>query len=274
MSKQDGVEDPDAGMDYLDRIRTAQSVNISSELFEKLYLNPESRVPGDLRKRFANPTPLPLLGFLIATGALCPSLMGWRGAGGGGAANIGAYYFFGGLLQIFGAIFEWIIGNTFIYVVFGSYGAFWLAFAATLTPAFNAEEAYLGAATTAAERAAGLASFEATLAFFLAFMGVLTFMYMVCAIRTNAVFFTIFVLLEIAFWLLTAGYWKAASGDAAAFATLAKATGACLFALDVLGFYLLFAQLLQAVDFPLDLPVGDLAHLVPSKTKLAKRKES
>lgn len=42
----------------LERIRTAQSVNISAELFEKLYLNPPNRVHGDLRKTFANPTPL------------------------------------------------------------------------------------------------------------------------------------------------------------------------------------------------------------------------
>jgi succinate-acetate transporter protein len=64
----------------------------------------------------------PLLGFLIAVGALAPALMGWRGAGGGGAANIGVFYFFGGVLQIIGAIFEWIVGNTYIYVVFGSFG--------------------------------------------------------------------------------------------------------------------------------------------------------
>ena len=34
----------------------------------------------------------------------------------------GVFYFFGGLLQIIGSIMEWIIGNTFPFVVFGSYG--------------------------------------------------------------------------------------------------------------------------------------------------------
>lgn len=33
-------------------------------------------------------------------------LMGWRGAGGSGASNIGVYYFFGGLLMVVGAIGE------------------------------------------------------------------------------------------------------------------------------------------------------------------------
>jgi hypothetical protein len=32
--------------------------------------------------------------------------MGWRGAGGNGAANIGSYYSFGGILMILGSIGE------------------------------------------------------------------------------------------------------------------------------------------------------------------------
>lgn len=62
----------------------------------------------------------------------------------------------------------------------------------------------------------------APLAFFLAMMGVLIFIYTVCAIRTNVVFFVIFVLLEIAVWLLVAAYWKASGGDAAAYVRLEK----------------------------------------------------
>lgn len=50
-----GDESPD---NALKRIRTAGSISISPELFEKLYLSPENRVKGDLRKTFGNPTPL------------------------------------------------------------------------------------------------------------------------------------------------------------------------------------------------------------------------
>lgn len=32
--------------------------------------------------------------------------MGWRGAGGNGAANVGTYYAFGGILMILGSIGE------------------------------------------------------------------------------------------------------------------------------------------------------------------------
>lgn len=43
---------------HLDRQQTIQSVNLSMEMFEKLYLAPRNRVRGELRKTFANPTPL------------------------------------------------------------------------------------------------------------------------------------------------------------------------------------------------------------------------
>ena len=37
---------------------------------------------------------------------------------------------------------QWVIGNTFPFVVFGSFGAFWLTFGLTLTPELNAQTAY------------------------------------------------------------------------------------------------------------------------------------
>ncbi|MDI1492706.1 MAG: hypothetical protein OHK93_004488 [Ramalina farinacea] len=122
--------------DALHRVRTAGSISIPPDLFEKLYLSPENRVKGDLRKTFGNPTPLALIGFLLSLTPLSCDLMGWRGAG-------GVYLGFGGLLMILGSIGEWIIGNTFPFVVFGTFGAFWLAFACTLIPWFNAYGAYV-----------------------------------------------------------------------------------------------------------------------------------
>lgn len=42
----------------LKHIRTAGSISITPELFEKLYLSPKNEVKGELRKTFGNPTPL------------------------------------------------------------------------------------------------------------------------------------------------------------------------------------------------------------------------
>jgi hypothetical protein len=45
-------------METLNKFRSAASVSMSPELFEKLYLSPQNRVHGDLRRTFANPTPM------------------------------------------------------------------------------------------------------------------------------------------------------------------------------------------------------------------------
>lgn len=77
----------------LRKIRTANTVAISPELFEKIYLSPQNKIVGDLRSRFANPTPIGLLGFVLSLSPLACELMGWRGAGEAGIAGVGSYYF-------------------------------------------------------------------------------------------------------------------------------------------------------------------------------------
>jgi hypothetical protein len=49
----------------LRQIRTAGSISISPELFEKLYLSPPNKVKGELRKTFANPTPLYVIAYIV-----------------------------------------------------------------------------------------------------------------------------------------------------------------------------------------------------------------
>lgn len=48
----------DTRENVLERVRTAGTISMSPELFEKLYLGPQNTVAGDLRKTFGNPTPL------------------------------------------------------------------------------------------------------------------------------------------------------------------------------------------------------------------------
>jgi hypothetical protein len=98
--------------DALKHIQRTGSISMSPELFEKFYLSPQNKVSGDLRKTFANPTPLAVLGLVMALTPFSCDVMGWRGAGGNGAASTGSYYFMGGLLMIIGAIGEWIMGNS------------------------------------------------------------------------------------------------------------------------------------------------------------------
>jgi uncharacterized protein len=51
----------------LRNIRTAGSLSISPELFEKLYLSPKNQVSNNLRSTFGNPTPLQELPATIST---------------------------------------------------------------------------------------------------------------------------------------------------------------------------------------------------------------
>ncbi|KAK3678401.1 hypothetical protein LTR78_001698 [Recurvomyces mirabilis] len=256
----------------LERIRTTGSLSISPELFEKIYLSPQNRVAGDLRKTFGNPTPLALVGFLLSLSPLSCILMGWRGAGGNGASDTGVYFGFGGVLMILGAIGEWIIGNTFPFVVFGSFGAFWISWGMTLQPFYNSYGAY----STTGVVAEGLTEpkFYASFAFFHLFMGVLCFIYMICSLRTNIVFFGIFATLVPGFGCLAGAFWQTALGNVALATKLQIAAGALTFIADMLGWWIFFAILLASLDFPFQLPVGDLSHIIKGASDKKKEKEA
>jgi len=248
------------------------SVNIPRDLFEKLYLSPETQVKGDLRKTFGNPTPLCLAGFLVSSTTLACDLMGWRGAGGGGAASIPVYIFMGGVLQIMGGLLEFFLGNTFPFVVFSSFGGFWISFGATLMPFFNAGGAF---SSTGLDNPEGLASpgFAASFAFFPMSMGILCFIFLICSVRTNVVFVFVFACLVTGFGLLAGVYWNVALGNAATAASLQIGGGAVIFVLSIAGWYIFAAQLLEAVDFPFALPVGDLSTIVKGRSARLKARE-
>lgn len=212
--------------------------------------------------------------------------MGWRGAGGNGAASVGVYYFFGGLLMLVGGFLEFILGNTFPFVVFSSFGAYWLAFASTLTPFYYAYGSY---APSGDAEAAGLSTvgFTASFGFFLVFMAVLCFIYLICSLRTNIVFVVIFFTLVLTFGLLSGAYWQNAegigmassdpTGSAAKLALggrLQIAGGACAFVTCMAGWYIFFAIMLAALDFPFQIPVGDLSTVIPGASQRMKAKDA
>lgn len=145
------------GMSGIQHVETASSRNganlskqitIDADLFEKLYLQPKGPVAGDLRKRFANPTPIALLGFSVGLVPISTAFMGWRGAGGSAVATTTASIWFGGMLLIIAGFQEWILGNFFPMVVFFGYGAHFLTLGTTFMPFYNALAAYSPDGTT------------------------------------------------------------------------------------------------------------------------------
>ncbi|KAL4926779.1 transcriptional activator of ethanol catabolism AlcS [Aspergillus undulatus] len=237
------------------------SVTLSADQFEKLYLTPMARRQPSLARNVGNPTPLALGGFVITTTPLSCCLMAWRGSSGNGIAFIGPIIFLGGLLLLITSILEFILGNTFPCVVFGTIGGFWFAFAATMIPSFNAAAPYAtdtasGLTSTGFMNITVYANYLPTFLFIT--MAVLMLVFLICATRTNVVYTLIFLSLLLVFLLLSAGYWRLGEGDAVVGDRCVKGAGASLFVASLVGFYLLIAQLFDAVGFPLPLPVGDL----------------
>lgn len=189
--------------------------------------------------------------------------------------------------MVLGGFLEFILGNTFPSIVFSSFGAFWLTFAATLQPFYNAYGAY---STNPAEPALGLQTvgFNSSFAFFLLFMGLLCVVYFICSLRTNVVFMVIFLTLICAFGCLAGAYWQlgnafaaTARNDAGAAATATaiagrcvKAGGAFTFVTSMAGWYIFFAIMLAALDFPFQIPVGDLSTMIKGASERQKIKEA
>ncbi|KAI9812852.1 MAG: hypothetical protein M1832_006473 [Thelocarpon impressellum] len=264
---------PDERMDVpLADLKAAKSWTISPELFEKMYLSPQTQVKGDLRKTFGNPTPLGLLGYLLSLSPLACDLLGWRGAGGANA-SIGAYYFIGGLFMFTSGMMEFILGNTFSFIVFCTYGGYWFALGATFTPFFYAYGAY---STNPADGNMGLQSntFQASFGFFTLFMAVVSFIFLICSIRTNITFIIIFLGLFMIFVFETAQYWMMAQDLEDAAHRMQIAAGVWSFLCCLAGWYIFLSQMLQALDFPFELPVGDLSHVIKSATQRREAKEA
>ncbi|KAJ5859660.1 hypothetical protein N7534_004937 [Penicillium rubens] len=233
----------------LRRYQTTESVMlpIPRDIFEKLYLSPKTPNAGKLRSTFGNPTPISLMGFLPV------------------------YIFFGAMVQIFGAVGEWILGNTFSCALFFTYGTFWLVQGTSLMPFFAVGTMYSPDGNTL--KGMETAEYSATVGFYYVTLALLTFVYMICSLRTNICLFLALFLLVITFGLFAGTYFQTALGNLVLAAKLQKAAGAFNFALCIPIWHIFIAQILDAVDFPITLPVGDLSTVVLGKSQKARKRE-
>lgn len=168
-------------------------------------------------------------------------LMGWGGAGGGSgnaSAGTGAYFFMAAVLLYFGGIGEFILGNTFPAVVFFTFGGFWGTFGATLTPFFNALNAY--------EPDTG--GFYRSFAMFLIAMAILCLFYSIAALRTNICLVVILVCFTVTFPCLTASYFYAADGLLSLSAKCRVVGAAFAFVASMVAWYLVSVPLLISCE--------------------------
>jgi succinate-acetate transporter protein len=85
-------------------------------------------------------------------------------------------------------------------------------------------------------------------------MGIMCFVYLICSIRTNIAFVIIFFTLVVAFGCLAGTYWQVANGNAMLAGKLQIAAGAFLFVTCASGWWIFFAIMLAALDFPFQIP--------------------
>lgn len=104
-------------------------------------------------------------------------------------------------------------------------------------------------------------------------MGLLSLIYLVCALRTNLAFVAIFFGLLMTFVVLTASYWHLAARHLVMAQKLQVVAGAFGFMAVMAGWWIFFAQMLASVDFPYEIPVGDISHLITPLSERIKQKE-
>jgi len=247
------------------RHRSATTVTLTNEQFESLYLQP--RMAGrnySLTKSFANPTPLGITAFLLAHMPLSMDLLGFQGASAAsGVAILGAYYACAGIGLYIACIMEWILGNTFPSVVFGTFGGFWisygvlsqptLAVAASFAPASDASNGIT--ATVAGQATVG---YNTGLGMYFLVWGIINLMYFICALRTNVPFAVVFFSLMMSFVTTSAGYFHSAKGNASVAGTLFKVGGGFNFVVALAALYIDFSLMLAAVGYP-SIPLVDLS---------------
>ncbi|KAI0015713.1 GPR1/FUN34/yaaH family-domain-containing protein [Xylariomycetidae sp. FL0641] len=239
--------------------RTATGVTMSPELFEKLYLTPKVPHAGDYHRRFANPTPLGFIGFVISASTFAMVIMGWGGAS-GLSPVAGIFFFVGPVLMILALVFEWIMGNFFSMLVMGLFAVFWLSFGLLQVPTLQ-----LGAAYASPTDPTGAASTEynAAIGLYLIVWGFAFLSFFVFTLKINTVLATIFGLTMTAAWILASAYFRLSWGDYETAGKLQKAGGGVIFFVALLGWYMCFIIMAGEMRLPIRLPVGDLSRFWP-----------
>lgn len=154
-------------------------------------LNPGLTAPPT--HKFGNPAPLGLSAFALSTFVL--SLVN---AGAMGTSNdsvvVGLGMFYGGFIQLLTGMWEMALENTFGAMALGSFGGFWMSYAAITIPWFNIAQSYDDPV-----------EFENVVGFYLLGWSIFTFMLSLCAMKSTLAFFSLFFLLAVTYLLLAIG---------------------------------------------------------------------
>lgn len=248
------------------------TIPISPEVYERLFFQPTA-AKGDLAKRLGNPTLIGLLGFLIPFQTAMFCLLGFRGASPASLTAVsGAFYALGGIAMNVAGIMEWVLGNTFPAAIFIIYGSHWVQAGIAADPVHN----FAGVYTADGVPGALSMPYNSGSAFYNLTMMLISFVFFIGSLRTNAPFaLALFCLIPL-FALLAAadfylGYHPTAAGAEHA-AYLLLIGGGFGFVTALCGWYLAILQVCASTGVPCPLPVFDLSTKIGANTE-AKRLE-
>jgi hypothetical protein len=173
----------------------------------------------------ANPAPLGLCAFALTTFVLSSANAGLFK---GDVIVLGLALFYGGLAQLLAGMWEFRTGNTFGATAFSSYGAFWMAFAATVAFKWVPDD-------------------PKGLAFFLLAWTIFTGIMLLCTFRSSVALTVLFGLLFLTFLVLTLHAFGVAPGEPGGYLGIATA---------LVAWYIALADLLVATKAGFTLPVG------------------
>jgi hypothetical protein len=188
---------------------------------------------------------------LVTTGAMNSA---------GSSMILSGTFFYGGLVQLVAGFFALASGATFVAAFLTAYGAFWLGYTAIqvyvaphIVSAVLASGAGTGASAQALQAQAGHAVAQALGMFLVAWL-VVTVIFTVASLGTNAVTVLAFTLLDLTIVLLMVAYLGASSAGVPAGPTL-HAAGWVEIVLAAVAFYIVLAELanetLRRSIFPL-----------------------
>jgi uncharacterized protein len=182
----------------------------------------------------------------------------------GSSIILSGTFFYGGLVQLVAGFFALASGATFVAAFLTAYGAFWLGYTAIqvyvaphIVASVLASGAGTGASAQALQAQAGHAVAQALGTFLVAWL-VVTVIFTIASLGTNAVTVLAFVLLDLTIVLLTTAYLGASSVGVPSNGTLHTA-GWTEIVLAAVAFYIVLAELanetLRRTIFPL-FPLG------------------
>jgi len=179
--------------------------------------------------KLANPAPLGLAGFALTTWMLSLVNAGFY-TGASVPMVLALAFAFGGTAQFVAGLLEFPRGNTFGFVAFCTYGAFWWSFA--LFVKFFATGVPAG-----------------TVAWYLFMWGIFTLYMFIGSLKLNRALQSIFLALFLTFFLLAAGDW---TGNP----IIHQAGGYLGLITAVLAFYLSAAEVINETHGRTVLPIG------------------